>query len=54
MPNVPIVPAQCWISVRAYSGIPIALNYKYIRLGSFRYDAIKLLVKLFDLLVFVV
>ena len=41
------------VCIEAYFGIPIALNYKYILLGSLCYDAIKLLVELFDL-VFVV
>ena len=42
------------VCARAYFGIPIALDYKYILLGSLCYDAIKLLVELFDLLIFVV
>ena len=32
---------------RAYFGILIALNYKYILLGSLCYDAIKLLIEMF-------
>ena len=38
----------------AYFGISIALNYKYILLGSLCYDAIMLLVELVHLLVFMV
>ena len=41
------------VCLRAYFRIQIALNYKYIP-GSLCYDAIKLLVELFDLPVFVV
>ena len=47
-------PDPVFISVKASFGIPIASNYKYILLGSLSYDAIKLLVELFDLLVSVV
>ena len=39
---------------RGLLGIPVVLNYKYILLGSLCYDAIKLLIDLFDLLVFVI
>ena len=35
------------VGIRAYFGIPIALNYKYILLGSLCYGAIKLLMELF-------
>ena len=42
------------ICVRAYCGILLALNCKYTLLGSLCCDAIKLLIELFDLLVFVV
>ena len=42
------------VYVRAYFGIPIALNYKYILLGSLCYDVIKMLIELFDLLIFVI
>ena len=38
----------------AYFGIPITLNYKYILLGSLCYDVIKILIELFDLLIFVI
>ena len=47
-------PCPVLACVRAYFGIPIALNYKYILLGSLCYDATKLLIELLDLLVFVV
>ena len=47
-------PSLVLVCVRAYFGIPIALNYKYIFLGSLCYDAIKLLVELFDLLIVMV
>ena len=40
--------------VGAYFGIPNALNYKYILLGSLRCDAMKLSAELLDLLVFMV
>ena len=42
------------VCVRVYFGIPIALNYKYVLLASLCYETIKMLVELFDLLVFVV
>ena len=42
------------VCVRAYFAIPIALSYKYLPFGSLCYDAIKLLVELFDLFVFMV
>ena len=35
------------VCVRVYFGIPIALNCKYILLGSLFYDANKLLIELF-------
>ena len=55
MPNLPTVPVQpVLIYVRAYFSIPVALNYHYILLGSLCYDAIKLLVELFDLFVVMV
>ena len=47
-------PCPVLVCVRAYFGIQITFNYKYILLGSLCYDAIKLLVELFDLLVFMV
>ena len=47
-------PCPVLVCFRAYLGILIALHYKYILLGSLCYDAIKLLVELFDLLVFMV
>ena len=47
-------PCPVLVCVSAYFGIPIVLNCKYIFLGILCYDAIKLLVELFDLLVFVV
>ena len=40
-------PCLLLVCVRVYFGIPIALNYKYILLGSLCYDAIKLLIELF-------
>ena len=40
-------PCLVLIRVMAHFGIPIALNYKYILLGSLCYDAIKLLMELF-------
>ena len=43
-PNLPSVPAQCCY------GIPTALNYKYILFQSLCYDAIKLLIELFNLI----
>ena len=45
------------VCVRAYFGIPITLNYKYMQyilLESLCYDAVKLLVELFDAFVFMV
>ena len=47
-------PCPVSVSARAYFSIPITLNYKYILLGSLCCDAIKPLVELFDLLVFIV
>ena len=47
-------PCPVLVFVRAYFGIPVALNYKYILLGSLWYDTIKLLVELFVLLVFMI
>ena len=47
-------PFPVFVCIRAYFGIPIAFNHKYILLGSLCYDTVKLLVELFDLLVFVV
>ena len=47
-------PCPVLVCVRAYFGMPVALNYKYILHGSLCYDVIKLLVEVFDLLVFVV
>ena len=47
-------PCQVLLCIRAYSGIPNALNYNYILLGSLCYDTVKLLVELFNLLVFMV
>ena len=47
-------PCPVFVCVRIYCGVPIALNYKYILLGSLCYDTIKLLVELFNLLIFVV
>ena len=40
-------PCLVLVCVGAYFDISIALNYKYIFLGSLSYDAIKLLIKLF-------
>ena len=40
-------PCLVLVCVRVYFGIQIALNYKYIHLGSLCYDAIKLLIELF-------
>ena len=40
-------PCLVLVCVRAYFGIPIALNYKYIILVSLCYDVIKLLIELF-------
>ena len=54
MPDLPALPAQLLVCVTAYFGIPNALNYEYILLGSLCYDAVKLLIELSDLLVFVV
>ena len=45
-------PCLVLIRVMAHFGIPIALNYKYILLGSLSYDIIKLLVDMFELIVF--
>ena len=42
-------PYSVLICIRAYFGIPIALNYKYINLGSLYYGTVKLPVELFDL-----
>ena len=42
-------PCPALVCVRAFFGILIALSYQYILLGSLCYDAIKLLVELFDL-----
>ena len=42
------------IYTRAYFGIPIALDYNYILLGSLCYDTFKLLVELFNRLISVV
>ena len=47
-------PSLVLVCVRAYFGISIALLYRYILLGSLCYDAIRLLDKLFDLLVLMV
>ena len=43
-------PCLMLVCIRVYFGIPIALNYKYILLGSLCYDAIKLLIELFVVL----
>ena len=40
-------PCLVLVFIRVYFGIPIALNYKYILLGSLCCDAIKLLIELF-------
>ena len=45
-------PCPVLVCIWAYFGIPVALNYKYILRGSLCYDAIKLLVELIDLLLF--
>ena len=50
----PCCPCPLLVFVRAYFGIAIALNYKYILLGSLSYNAIEPLVKLFDLFSFMV
>ena len=47
-------PCAALVCVRAYLGISIALNYRYILLGSLCYDTVKLLIELFDPLVFMV
>ena len=39
-------PCLALVLLRVYSGIPIALNYKSILLGSLCYDSIKLLIEL--------
>ena len=43
----PYCPCLVLVCIWAYFGIPIALNYKYILLGSLCYDSIKLLIELF-------
>ena len=47
-------PCPVLVCVRAYFGIPIVWNYKYLLLGSLCYVGIKLLVELFYLFVFIV
>ena len=42
------------VRVRTYFGNPVALSHRYILRGSLCYDAIRLLDKLFDLLVLMV
>ena len=47
-------PCLVLVFIRVYFGIRIALNYKSIFHGSLCYDAFKLLVELFDLIIFMV
>ena len=53
-PKSSYCPCQVTVCVRAYFGIPIALNYKHTLPENLCYDAVNLLVELFGLFVFMV